>query len=284
MPLPTTAKVFAPAKVNLTLHVTGQRDDGYHLLDSLVVFVDVGDWIVARRARGPGLTVNGPFADAVPTGPENLIYSASKLFPEGPDVAIELTKNLPVSSGIGGGSTDAAATLRAMQEVLGDNKIGPGDVLRLGADVPVCLAATTTRMQGIGEKLTPVVIPPLHLVLINPGASVSTPQVFARLATKDNPTMPRVLPQWSGTVDFCAWVAEQRNDLQAPACALAPEIAPVLTALTDTPDCLLARMSGSGATCFGLYPTADAAKQAARDLRSKHQGWWVVSAGLWQPS
>ncbi len=188
-----TAEAFAPAKINLTLHVTGQRADGYHLLDSLVVFADVGDRVTVAPAARASLTVTGPFAANVPRGDENLVLRAAALA-GAPPLSIALHKTLPAASGIGGGSSDAAATLRAVSELAGAAL--PGDAAALGADVPVCLLARACRMSGIGDILVPLAdLPPLYLVFANPGVAVSTAEVFAALTCKDGTAMPADLPR-----------------------------------------------------------------------------------------
>jgi len=268
-------KVFAPAKINLSLHVTGQRYDGYHMLDSLVAFVDVGDQITAGVADKTRLTVTGPFAQGVPLGDSNLVVKAATAcgFP----MELSLDKHLPPSSGIGGGSADAAATIRAAMR-LGGPQMTSDHALLLGADVPVCLASKSTRMQGIGDVLTPVKLPSLHLVLVNPGVEVSTPAVFAQLARKDNDPMPKELPHWPDSLAFTDWLGTQRNDLQNPAVKLAPEVAAVLVALALSPEVLLTRMSGSGATCFAIYPDRFKAEAAAAQIAQSNPWWWVKAA------
>lgn len=272
---PLTVKVFAPAKINLTLHVTGQRADGYHLLDSLVVFADFGDQITVAPAQHLTLDVDGPFARDVPVGDDNLVLRAARLF-NGRGATIKLTKNLPVASGLGGGSSDAAAVLRALCDMWDQPLPRPDSVIKLGADVPVCLFGKTARMSGIGEVLAPVnALPPLHMVLVNPGLAVSTPKVFSALNQRLNPKMDQALPHWDHAVDFYNWLSAQRNDLQSPACALSPVISNVLAGISATADCRLARLSGSGATCFGLYDTRDAASSASDSLSAAHPDWWV---------
>lgn len=267
----TTVTEFAPAKLNLALHVTGRRADGYHLLDSLVCFAAVGDRI--RLAPGPlSLSIDGPFAAGLDGSSDNLCLRAARL--AGASVAIALTKNLPVASGIGGGSADAAAVLRGLGRMGHDPSGNPQD---LGADVPVCLQSVTARMQGVGEVLTPLaVLPPLHLVLVNPGVALSTPQVFAGLSCRDNPPLPSV-PAFDDAVALTRWLRTTRNDLQGPATAVAPVVADVLAALTGQ-GAMFARMSGSGATCFGIFPGAAPAQQAAAALG--RNGWWAVATEL----
>jgi 4-diphosphocytidyl-2-C-methyl-D-erythritol kinase len=268
-------KVFAPAKINLSLHVTGQRDDGYHMLDSLVVFVDFGDQITAEAADQTRLAVTGPFAQGVPLGDSNLVVKAATAcgFP----MALALDKRLPPSSGIGGGSADAAATIRAAMR-LGGPQMTSDHALLLGADVPVCLTSTSARMQGAGDLLTPVKLPELHIVLVNPGVEVSTPAVFSRLERKDNHPMPEELPHWPDSLAFADWLGMQRNDLQSPAAKLAPEVAAVLVALALSPEVLLTRMSGSGATCFAIYPDRFKAEAAAAQIAQSNPWWWVKAA------
>lgn len=267
------AKVFAPAKINLTLHVTGQRNDGFHLLDSLVVFADVGDRISVRLAAANKLDVTGPKAAGVPTDGSNLVCKAADLF--GLPVHITLSKHLPNAAGIGGGSSDAAATLLALAELSEDSRLP--DVSELGADVRVCLMRQAARMRGIGETVDHVAgLPPLFAVLANPGVDVPTPDVFNALTDKANAPMPKKLPRWKTTKALIEWLATQRNDLEAPAIACAPEIANTLQSLRALPAAKLTRMSGSGATCFALFETQDEAKKAAAALQNCQPDWWVV--------
>lgn len=270
-------EAFAPAKVNLTLHVTGQRADGYHLLESLVVFVDVGDRITVSEADDLRLAVTGPRAEGVPTGPKNLVLKAASLL-GGVGAQIVLDKHLPAAAGIGGGSSDAAATLRALSQLWKvDLPVDNG--LSLGADVPVCLRAAPCLMSGVGEVLTEVpVLPPLWMVLVNPGVEVPTPAVFKGLARKDNPPMAPV-PAGLDAPAFAAWLSTQRNDLEPPARAVAPVITDVLDAIAGA-GALLARMSGSGATCFGLYADAESAACAAAQIKEKAPAWWVDHGAL----
>ncbi|MGA0541330.1 4-(cytidine 5'-diphospho)-2-C-methyl-D-erythritol kinase [Neotabrizicola sp. VNH66] len=266
---------FAPAKINLCLHVTGRRADGYHLLDSLVVFAGVGDRVTV--APGAGFRVTGPQAVALAAEGDNLCLRAARAM--GAEAAITLEKVLPVASGIGGGSADAAAVLRALAR-MGHALPAPAAVLALGADVPVCLAGRPVRMRGVGEVLEPVRLPPVWAVLVNPGVAVSTPAIFRALARRDNPPLPVTLPPLPDAAALAVFLASQRNDLAPAAEGLAPLIAEVRTALAATPGCLLARMSGSGATCFGLYRAERSARDAATALRAARHGWWVEPALL----
>lgn len=280
LPLSKTVRVFAPAKVNLSLHVTGQRSDGYHLLDSLVVFAGVGDFVSATQGDG-GLTVTGPKAKGVPTDDGNLVMKAAQLMGLSDGHSLSLEKHLPAASGIGGGSADAAAALRALHSVSGKQLPELKQVLSLGADVPVCLEAQPVRMRGVGEQLEPVpTLPDLWIVLINPGLEVATPDVFARLTTKTHPGMGARLPEWRSSSEFLSWLEGQRNDLQSPAIAVAPVIAACLKALRATQGCELARMSGSGATCFGLFESAQAAQKAAREIQADQPNWWCANAPI----
>ena len=270
-------EAFAPAKVNLTLHVTGQRADGYHLLESLVVFVGIGDRITVSDADSLHLSVTGPRAAGVPTGPENLVLKAASAL-GGAGARIVLDKHLPAAAGIGGGSSDAAATLRALSALWGSDL--PADKgLGLGADVPVCLRAGPCLMSGVGEVLSDVpALPPLWMVLVNPGVEVPTPAVFKGLSRKDNPAMTPV-PEGLDAAGFAAWLSTQRNDLEPPARAIAPVITDVLDAIAGQ-GALIARMSGSGATCFGLYADQGAAAHAACAIKEKAPAWWVDHGAL----
>ncbi|TNF59724.1 MAG: 4-(cytidine 5'-diphospho)-2-C-methyl-D-erythritol kinase [Rhodobacteraceae bacterium] len=264
---------FAPAKINLTLHVTGQRADGYHLLDSLVVFADVGDRVSFQEDAQPlRLKITGPGAAGVPVDDSNLVMRAARAAGLSRGL-ITLDKHLPAAAGIGGGSSDAAAMLR----LAGHDPADGG--LSLGADVPVCRIARATRMTGIGEGLAVIDgLPALPAVLVNPGVPVPTAAVFRRLVSKSNPAMG-ALPMRPGLPDLIDWIALQRNDLEAPAVSEQPVIADVLAALALA-GARLARMSGSGATCFGLFDDAAGAARAARDLSQAHPGWWVRATTL----
>ncbi|HKM64927.1 MAG TPA: 4-(cytidine 5'-diphospho)-2-C-methyl-D-erythritol kinase [Acidisphaera sp.] len=260
----------APAKVNLFLHVVGRRADGYHLLDSLAVFAGAADVIDARPARGLSLEVRGPFAVALGDGTDNLVLRAARALADvagrSADAALVLHKALPVASGIGGGSADAAATLRGLCRLW---DIAPGSVdlpglaLGIGADVPVCLVGRPARMGGIGERLSAApALPSCGLLLANPGVALATAEVFRRRDPAFS--APAELPDaWPDAAAMARDLARLRNDLQAPARAVAPEIAPLLERIALLPGCLLARMSGSGGTCFGLFASAEAAEAAA---------------------
>jgi 4-diphosphocytidyl-2-C-methyl-D-erythritol kinase len=264
---------FAPAKVNLALHVTGRRADGYHLLDSLVVFACVGDAVSAELAEGLSLVLDGPEAGALAAEPDNLVLRAARALAAGRELgaALRLVKRLPVASGIGGGSSDAAAALRVLARLWRVEADLPALALSLGADVPVCLARSPAVMRGIGEALAPAPrLPRFGLLLANPRVAVETRAVFA--ARAPGFSAPIAYPEaWSDAAAMARDLAAWRNDLEAPAMALCPVIGQVRAAIAAQPGCLLARMSGSGATCFGLFADAAAAERAAADLPG---AWW----------
>ncbi len=273
----------APAKLNLDLLVTARRADGRHELDSLVVFCELADRVELRPAEGFSLRVSGPTAETVPTGPDNLVLRAARLLAETAAVragaAIALHKEIPVAAGLGGGSADAAATLRGLRRLWGlalDDERLRDLGLALGADLPVCLWARPARMRGIGERLDPVRgLPDLPLLLVNPGRPLATGPVFRGLSgpfrAADRPPF-RPCPS---LVRFAVWLAESRNDLEPPARRLEPEIGRVLEELQGLSGCLLARMSGSGATCFGLFGDRGELETAALLLRRKRPDWWI---------
>ncbi len=278
----------ARAKINLALHVVARRDDGYHVLDSLVAFAEAGDQLEIKPAEHMSLEVTGPFAAQLSQYSSNIVLAAAEAICEawpgqiGP-AAIRLEKNLPVASGIGGGSADAAAVLRGLARLSGHsadaaklNEIA----VKLGADVPVCLVAKTCRMTGIGEQLQPFAhFPQFPALLVNPLVPLSTRQNFARLGLKAAETafepMPKLLDGAVDVAGWAAWLSTCRNDLQALAIAMVPKIAEILAAIGEMPSCLLQRMSGSGATCFGLFETRQAADDAATRISTDHPDWWV---------
>jgi len=272
------SKTFAPAKINLSLHVTGQRSDGYHELDSLVMFADVGDRVRVIPAETTTLEVTGPMSAGVPADASNLVWKAAALY-ELP-VAITLEKHLPTAAGLGGGSSDAAATLFAMSDLTGSTTL-PEGATSLGADVRVCLARQAARMRGIGDEAQPLEgVPELYAVLANPGVPVATQEVFAALDDKENAPMPKRIPRWRGVWSAIDWISKQRNDLEAPARTVAPAIGEALAALAALPGARLARTSGSGATCFGLLEERAEADEAADTLADSHPDWWVTAATL----
>lgn len=271
---------FAPAKVNLFLHVTGKRADGYHLLDSLAVFPAVGDELSVVEADELSLRIAGKFGARLTAEDDNLVLRAARALAAGGTGAMRLVKNLPVASGIGGGSADAAAALRLLARFWDLNAdlvaLGAG----IGADVPVCMNRRAAVMRGIGEILQPApVLPAFGMVLINPGLAVPTPAVFK--ARQGGFSKPACLPAgWDNARDMAADLSRLTNDLEAPAIALAPVIGDVLASLKHDKNCLLARMSGSGATCFGIYETAAIAQQAITAINRPN--WWRWAGGLYE--
>ncbi len=278
----------APAKLNLYLHVLGRRDDGYHLLDSLVAFAEVGDEIIAEPASQLSLAIRGPHAVGLqePVA-NNLVWRAATLLAahagRSPDAALTLIKHLPVASGIGGGSSDAAATLRALAALwridLDDAALATLGA-RLGADVPVCLARRVSWLGGIGERVEPA--PPLPAVtalLVNPGIALPTIAVFkARHGAFSEPA--RFDGAAPDAAALAALLAARRNDLTAAAIGLLPAIGDVLEHLAALDGALIARMSGSGASCFALFATPAAAEAAASGIRRERPRWWVAAGKL----
>ena len=269
---------LARAKINLALHVTGRREDGYHLLDSLVVFAELGDTIRACAAPETRLMITGPLAAGLTSGPENLVMKAAALMPDCP-ADLTLEKVLPLAGGIGGGSADAAAVLQALAELYGVPLPDSEVVLGLGADVPVCLSGRSIRMRGIGEELEPVPpLPHLWCVLVNPGVECPTGPVFKGLARRDNSPLPAFPAAFSDPGVLVDWLGNTRNDLEAPALALVPEVSAARDTLAAQPGCLLARMSGSGATVFGLFSDEVAARAAETEILTEAPEWWCRAA------
>jgi len=270
----TLHTLLAPAKINLTLHVVGQRDDGYHLLDSLVVFAEFGDRLSLEPERPLAVSITGPQSAGLASERDNLILRAARLL-GATHGHFTLQKALPVASGMGGGSSDAAAALRLLTKHSGQSLPGTERAMTLGADLPVCLAAPAPqRMRGLGEQVCAVDrVPALWMLLVNPGQGLSTPSVFKALDEKHNPAMASKLPGWASIQELCEWLRHQRNDLQVPACRVVPQIAHVLDAISAQPGCLLARMTGSGATCFGVFADPHSLSDAAAAL--DHPGWFV---------
>ncbi len=279
---------LANAKINLSLKVRGRQANGYHQLESLVVFASAADRITCVDADVSDLDISGPFADQLAGEESNLVLDAARVFSAAlgrdPTVSFELEKNLPIASGIGGGSADAAAALRAMMRLWGDP---PGSIdgiaLQLGADVPVCLKKRPSFMTGVGENIRTVPrLPEIHAVLANPGVSVSTAEVFKRLQAGpvEGPDRLPLLPGVETLERLIKWLEENGNDLEAPAKAIAPVIGRVLGELQGTPGCRLARMSGSGATCFALYDNPFDAAEAASALSKSNPYWWVTATRL----
>lgn len=288
---------FAPAKINLSLHICGKRPDGYHLLHSLVAFArDIGDTITIKPSQTLELEITGPYAgyldktayDTTRTS-GNLVIRAAYALADMSGIPltahITLEKNLPVSSGIGGGSSDAAALIKALSafwNIAPDKNALRPILSALGADLPVCYEQQTSIMEGIGEIITPYHgLPALPVILINPLIPCPTKNVFGRFNGQFTP-LPAVLPPaFANVQEFTGFIqAECRNDLQPPAIEAVPEIKNILAALEKTENCMLARLSGSGATCFGIYPTPQSAASTARILQENHKNWWIKAGTL----
>ncbi|AIC26067.1 4-diphosphocytidyl-2-C-methyl-D-erythritol kinase [Rhizobium etli bv. mimosae str. IE4771] len=283
---------MARAKINLALHVTGQRADGYHLLDMLVTFADCGDRLGFLPAQADAFTLSGPFGETLAGDGTNLVLRTRDLLREqlgalAFPVHIHLQKNLPIASGIGGGSADAAATLRGLMRLWGMDlpvETLASLALKLGADVPMCLESRPLIARGIGERIEAVPdLPPFAMVLANPLKGVSTPEVFRRLAGKNNPAL-HLARGLSGTGGWLTAIGAARNDLEPPARELVPEIT-VISQMLQAQGALITRMSGSGATCFGIFSTMAAAQGAAAALHGERPDWYVqatetVSGGM----
>ncbi len=280
----SVVSVQAPAKVNLYLHVTGRRPDGYHLLDSLFVFTTDGDVVSVRDSETLSLKLTGEYAGVLSLTQDNIVLKAAKALADmagvRPKAEITLEKNLPVASGIGGGSTDAAATLKALIRLWNLNV--PEEklyeiALKLGADVPSCLASKAVQVSGIGDVLTPApALPELFVLLVNPNKPVSTPAVFKTRA----PVFSKANPFTQDIPDFDCFIKEleaRHNDLCDAACRLEPSVRFVLDALSADPLCRLAAMSGSGGTCFGLFPCSGDAALCRERIRAVHPEWWFLN-------
>lgn len=275
----------ALAKINLDLRVCHRRTDGYHELDSIVVFAELGDLLTFEPADGLTLKTAGRFGRDLPTDGSNLVLRAARCLADRvgrrADARITLDKALPVASGLGGGSADAAATLRGLVR-LWDLPLSLADLVPLardlGADVPVCLGSTAARMQGIGERLTRMPLPAaLHVLLINPGKAVSTADVFRGLSTFSGTRAPSGVD--AGEQDWRAHLKDSVNDLEASAIRIEPTIGAVLDGLRRQSGCRIARMSGSGATCFGLFDSARERDLAVNEMAASNPDWWVVGTG-----
>lgn len=291
--MPDVLAAFAAAKVNLDLAVLGRRADGYHLLESLVAFADVGDRLTLEPGRDLGLSITGPRAGALAgeAADGNLVIRAARALAERVPGLVSghfvLEKHLPVASGIGGGSADAAAALRLLARANGlslDDSHLVAAARATGADVPVCLAGRVCVMAGVGEVLSAAIkLPPIPAVLVNPGIPVETRAVFAALGLAPGAMRGEGRGGVSQSEDLASVVADlarRGNDLEPPAIALAPAIAQARSALAAAPGCRLARMSGSGATCFGLFASREEAREAADALAAAHPAWWVAATVL----
>lgn len=279
----------APAKVNLYLHIVGKRGDGYHLLESLVAFTDICDTVEIHPAESLSLTVRGPYARALETG-NNIVLKAAEALASlagiPPNVHITLHKEIPLGAGLGGGSADAAATIKllmALWNLTLDGKTLLALALELGADVPVMLHGKAALMSGIGEMIQPIALPfALPAVLVNPGVFLSTAAVFkqgsARVSKKEVDALHHF--ESLAETDICPFLAQKRNDLEPPAIALQPVIGEVLAMLSAQDGALFSRMSGSGATCFAVFPEEAAASRAWQNISTSQPDWWVRKTWL----
>jgi 4-diphosphocytidyl-2-C-methyl-D-erythritol kinase len=272
---------IAPAKINLSLHVTGRRPNGYHELSSLVVFSNFGDEITLEKSSSFQLNSSGPFASYLPKMHDNIMVRAAEgaasLFQKDLFIKIHLTKNLPISSGIGGGTSDAATLLRLLLRYWDIQQLPDhwnDFLLSLGADMPVCFLQKPCLMSGIGEVLEPFDLPfSLSMLLINPLKSISTPESFKRrIGSFSRPCM---IPDTSNEAHFIEDLNNFQNDLTLPATFLCPEVREILFQFEQDPQCLLSRMSGSGATCFGIYETKKIAQEAYERFKQKFPTFWV---------
>ncbi|PHR94404.1 MAG: 4-(cytidine 5'-diphospho)-2-C-methyl-D-erythritol kinase [Robiginitomaculum sp.] len=276
-----TYKDVARAKVNLTLHVGRVNENGYHPLQSLVVFADIADKLCAKAGKDYSLDIDGPFASQL-SARDNLVLNAARRVGGSKRAAFRLVKNLPVASGLGGGSADAAAAVRVLRKL---NQTLSGDLeavlLEIGADVPVCYLSKTCIMEGVGERLTPIGgLGQLNAVLVNPGVAVSTQKIFEMFDQLDDTTRRGLAEPLTLGDDLLEKARGGRNDLQNIAIGIAPVIQTVLDGLEAQAGCQLARMSGSGATCFGVFETPELARAAAVLLKEKHPDWWCAPTVL----
>ncbi len=282
--------MLAPAKINLDLLITGRRKDGYHLLDSVVAFTEYGDELTAQPAEEFCLETGGPFANKLTDGQENLVLKAARKLCDfagvQPNIKFQLIKNLPVSSGIGGGSSDAAAALKLTRKVLNlniDDETLRTLALSLGADVPVCLLSTTSHMKGIGEDIKQIdLCGGQPILLINPGISVSTPDIFKNFKNMSLPFTSRKFmdfDQINWTLMF-EHLKASKNDLQKAACKLNASVDVVLEQLLDIEGVIFGRMSGSGATCFAFFESDVLCKKAAKLLSNQYENWWIKATNI----
>lgn len=271
----------APAKLNLFLHITGKREDGYHLLDSLVVFTEFADQITFTKSSDFRFSSSGAYSKHIDPA-HNLVTQAvhklAALYPHVSNIRIHLEKEIPIGGGLGGGSSDAAATLLALNQFFAldipkEKLFETG--LYIGADVPVCLAQTTSHMRGVGEDISPINCPPLHLLLINPGIQISTQKIFQNRAASTTHSQHAHLPDFKDYEALIRFLKEQDNDLFESASSLYPVLKDVIHELSIQDGCNLARMSGSGATCFGIFEHQAHAEKARSLIEKRHPDWFV---------
>jgi 4-diphosphocytidyl-2-C-methyl-D-erythritol kinase len=272
--------LLAPAKVNLTLHVIGQQEDGLHLLDSLVTFPKIGDTLSFLNSEQHNLSITSNESINVPTDNKNLILKAAGIINSKYSRSILLKKILPIAAGIGGGSADAAATIRDAISL--GYKVSSQDIVKLGADVLACLESQPLRMTGIGDQLKLINPWPRdgYIILVNPRVPLATKKVFAALEQKNNRPMPPRLPVFSTFKELVYFVKRHRNDLEDTAIKLEPIIQKVLFEIGKNKNCLISRMSGSGPTCFGLFENYTKAYAAKLRLMNDFPNWWIISSEL----
>ncbi|HEX4637721.1 MAG TPA: 4-(cytidine 5'-diphospho)-2-C-methyl-D-erythritol kinase [Rhizomicrobium sp.] len=273
----------ASAKINLFLHVGTKRVDGFHPVQSLAVFTALGDVLAMEPAPNLSLTIEGPFARGLDGEGDNLVLRAARALDMQGDTQgakLSLTKNLPVASGIGGGSADAAAALRGLNQLwnLDKGDAGLGEIAAgLGSDIPACVLSTACFMEGRGEILRVTEsMPRVPMLLVNPGVALPTKDVFAALDRRSGVEMALPRGRFADTADLLRFLEMTRNDLEEPARRFQPVIGEVLAALAALPGALLARMSGSGATCFGVFADDDCCQRAAASLKQPHPDWWIA--------
>lgn len=289
--------IFAPAKINLYLHITGRLDNGYHTLDSLVAFADIGDRVEIEPATDFQFRVQGPYAgsfnskelDASPNSANLIVqaaWSLARAAQKVPNIRATLTKNLPLASGLGGGSSDAAAIIWGLLEwwdLSSQAHYLPGLMARLGADVPVCLTCKPSRVRGIGDILDPApIMPEVPVVLVHPGKPCPTGEVFGHYSGgfKEPQSLPGDIDTYDGLITF---LKRQSNDLYMSACQKVPEIKNTINALNAQKGCGLARLSGSGAACFGLFENEVLAKMAAKAISTENPDWWIKTGWINRP-
>ena len=272
-------RVFAPAKINLFLHVGERREDGYHALESLVAFAEAGDSLDITSTDELSLDIAGPFANRLVRNDDNLALRAARALKGSSGAHMSLQKNLPVAAGLGGGSADAAAALRGLNQLWNRNLFQTellGIAASLGSDVPACLLSRTCWMEGRGERVREVPpLPQFPLILVNPGVMVPTGEIFAGLNARTGIGAIEPPGLMQNVWELVSYLADAANDLEAPACRFAPLIEDALAALDREPGCVLAQMSGSGATCFGLFEQQQFAVGAAERIAEDHPEWWV---------
>ena len=270
-------ELIARAKVNLALHTVGRLADGRHLLDSIVSFTKFGDSVEIESGCGRILDVTGPMALSVPQGPSNLAMRAAALIDCPGGYRISLVKRIPVAAGLGGGSADAAAVLSSLSRLRECPLPGSDEIMDLGSDIPVCLFGKNARVQGEGDQVIPLErLPSFPVALVNPGVPLTTREVFAALSNPVNRPLES-LPRDGSRDLWLSWLAKQRNDLESVARSLLPAVGSVLSRIRDCAGCRLARMSGSGATCFGIFDTNEQARGAVDEIRARNPGWWAVA-------